>query len=45
MTACYCSNDAKNYLQLDDLTWGITEPSESSWNGLVDLLPALKAIP
>src|SRR2546425_730530 len=44
ITACYCCNDAKNYLHLDDLAWEITEPSESDWDGLVGLLPSLKAI-
>ena len=45
ITACYCCNDAKNYLHLDDLAWEITEASESDWDGLVGLLPALKAMP
>jgi hypothetical protein len=44
ITACYCCNDAKNYLHLDDLAWEITGPSDSDWDGLESLLPALKQI-
>jgi hypothetical protein len=44
ITACYCCNDVKNYLHLDDLAWQITRPSDSDWDGLESLLPALKKV-
>jgi len=44
ITACYCCNDAKTYLHLDDLGWEITEPADSSWDGLESLLAALTSV-
>ncbi|QRE83685.1 hypothetical protein F1734_25455 (plasmid) [Rhodococcus ruber] len=43
VTTCYACNDARSHYLLDELGWALREPASSTWRGLTEYLPALKA--
>lgn len=43
VTTCYACNDARGHYLLDELGWALREPTSSTWLGLTEYLPALKA--